>query len=265
MDHADNVVEAPAVDRQIGIAAAGELIHDLIPVGVQIDALDAVARHHDVVHGDFLEIEDGEQHVLVRLGNQHVGLAHQRPQLFGGDLGRGLFPDRDAEEAQCPVGDDVGEPHQRIKREQQRAQDVGRGVGDALRVERGERLGGDLGKHQHHERQQRRRDGERPLAVYLQRDQRGDKRGGDVGEVVAEQDHPEQPIGALEELARQTRAAMSGLRLAPQAVAVQGHQADFSCGEERGQQDEENQGGDERAERVSTQGQWVSVFAWRGF
>ena len=66
--------------------AGRELADDVVPVGVQVNALDLAARHHDVVHRQVLKFEDGEQHVLVGLGHEHTGLQHQRLEFFGGEF-----------------------------------------------------------------------------------------------------------------------------------------------------------------------------------
>ena len=141
MDNADDVVEAAAIGRQARVAAAGELAHDVVPVGIQVHAFNAIARHHHLIHRDFFQVQDREQHVLVRRRDEHVGFAHQRAQLLGGDFVAALPVHGYAERAQEKIGQYVGEPYQRIEHAQQRRQHIGRGEGDALGVERRQRFG----------------------------------------------------------------------------------------------------------------------------
>src|SRR5690606_28833180 len=68
--------------------------------------------------------------------------------------------------------------------------------------------------------------------------QHGDQR---LGHVVQQQDQADQPVGPLQQAARQGGSAMARLHQVPQPVAVQRHQACFGAGEEGRQQEEDQQ------------------------
>jgi hypothetical protein len=46
-----------------------QLADNGFPVVVNIDTDNIVARDHDVVNADFLEVQHGEQHVLIAAGD----------------------------------------------------------------------------------------------------------------------------------------------------------------------------------------------------
>jgi len=115
VQEAHHLIEGIAVDQHAGVGAAVQVLDDLVPVIVQIDARHLVARHHDVLDGDVLQFEDAEQHGLMALGDHHPGLQHHRAQLFGaeGVLAAGGL-DGDPEQSQQAVDHEVGQPNQRV-------------------------------------------------------------------------------------------------------------------------------------------------------
>jgi hypothetical protein len=150
---------------------------------------------------------------------------------------------------QQAVGDRVDAPHQGVEHVHQRVQHVGGGEGDALGVQRGQRLRRHLADDQHQDRHRAGGDRDPRVAPDPQRDHGGDHGGEDVDEVVADQDQPEQAVGTLQQPRGETRAAMV-LAQVLQPVAVERHHPGFGCGEEGRHQ----KAGDENAEQQFQRG-----------
>ncbi len=96
---ADDAVDFPSIHRQPGVLALAQLFDDPVPVVVDIDADDLVARHHDVFDGGVFQIQDADQHLLVAMRNHGAGLRHDGAQFLAAQGIRGLLR-RDAEQAQ---------------------------------------------------------------------------------------------------------------------------------------------------------------------
>ena len=67
--HADGIVQRVAVQHNASVRRVGQLADNGFPVIVNIDTDNIVARDHDVVNADFLEVQNGEQHVLIAAGD----------------------------------------------------------------------------------------------------------------------------------------------------------------------------------------------------
>ncbi len=134
VNDADDIVQTAAVRRQARVHACRDAAHYLIPLRVQVDADDAVARYHDVFDGCLFEVEDRQQHILVRLRDQHTGFEDHRPQFLGADGLSAARVDTQADQTQQPVGDTVDDPHDRINQPKHRPQHEGARKGDALGI-----------------------------------------------------------------------------------------------------------------------------------
>ncbi|MNE25050.1 hypothetical protein D3C80_1183670 [compost metagenome] len=65
-----NLVDVAVVDRQAGVAADDQLLDDRLDRLIEVDAVDIVARHQDVVDGDFVQRQQafGQVQALVGVG-----------------------------------------------------------------------------------------------------------------------------------------------------------------------------------------------------
>ena len=115
MQDADDVVDVVLVDGQAGVLAVADDYLDLGNVVREIDADDLVVRHHDVVDGHFLQVEDAEQHLLVAAGNTAAGLVHDGAQLFSRQRLQSGIATAHAEQEQHAVRRDIGEPDDRVQ------------------------------------------------------------------------------------------------------------------------------------------------------
>ena len=86
-------------------------LEDILPVLGDVDRRDLLARNHDVVDRDALQIEDRQQHLAVALRDQRARFGDHRAQLIGAQRLVGVVLPRDTEKAQESVGDAIGEPH----------------------------------------------------------------------------------------------------------------------------------------------------------
>ena len=218
---AEDVVEAVPEHRQPRVLGAGELLHDVVPVVVEVDTDHLVARHHDVLDRDRLEVEHAEQHPPVAFRQRAVRVDHHRAQLLLGQRRLAVRVGIDPEQPQQRVAHPVHHPDERVEQFQQRLVDPGRRERDALRVQRGQRLRRHLGEDQDHQGQRAGGDGDADLAEQAQRDHGRDRRGEDVDEVVADQDQADQPVWARQQAPRPRRTVMPLAREVAHAVAVQ--------------------------------------------
>ncbi|MNE64940.1 hypothetical protein D3C80_1603820 [compost metagenome] len=65
VDDAFDLVDVVAEHRQAGVAGVAQLADDGFQLVVEVDALDLVARDHQVVHGDLIQVEHAQQHALA--------------------------------------------------------------------------------------------------------------------------------------------------------------------------------------------------------
>ncbi len=82
MQDAEDLVDGSLIEGDSRVGEAGELLEDAIHRFVEVDALDLVARHHDVGDGRLLEVEDVEQHPTVARWHEDGGLAKEGAQLL---------------------------------------------------------------------------------------------------------------------------------------------------------------------------------------
>ncbi len=214
------------------MCAGADLFDDVVPVVVQVDADDLVARHHDVVDGDLFQVQDVHQHALVPFGNEHAGFVHQRAELLGLQRVVGSAHAALTKQPQHRVRQRVGHQHQRIQHFQHGHVNKRCREGDPLGVPCRQRLWRDLGENQHHQHQQRSGNCNAGFAVQPQGDHRRQRRGRQVDRIVAEQDQPDETVRALEQARRKDGTAVPGLCQVAQAVAVQRHQRGFRTREE---------------------------------
>ena len=109
VDHADDVVELLAIDRQAGVAVVADQLDRLVQGHVGAHGDDVGARHHDVVGGGFAQPQDvGDQQPLVpvefrRLPRKLLGVGgflHQFGDGFAQRVFGLLAPQQIAEPAQ---------------------------------------------------------------------------------------------------------------------------------------------------------------------
>lgn len=98
-----DLVDVVAVDRQAGVAGGAQLLDDDLEFVVEVDAFDFVARDHQVVDRDLLQVQQAEQHVMpVDLAG--LGVVGRMQGLFVAAASAVvLFRRGDAEQAQQRV------------------------------------------------------------------------------------------------------------------------------------------------------------------
>ena len=150
--------------------ALAKLLDHAVPIVVDVDADDLVARHHDVLHGGILEIQYADQHLLVAVRNHRSGLRDHRAQLFAAQGIRGLLR-RYAEQTQHPVGQEIGGPDEGVEQKQQRCVDVSGRQRQAFGVQRAEGLGRHFAEDEQHQGQGGRSESDREFPAQPERDE----------------------------------------------------------------------------------------------
>ena len=150
------VVELAFVQRQARVRCLPQLVEDVFPVVVDIDGGDFLARDHDVVHRDVLEIEDRQQHLPVTRRNHRAGLGHHRAQFFGRHglaalVHAGFTPN----DRRNPYAALLVNQADRRHHEHQHLVDVGGRQRHRIGLERGVDLRRELAEHDHDDRQRR--------------------------------------------------------------------------------------------------------------
>ena len=152
--------------------------------------------HHDVVHGDVFKVEDRQQHRLVATRNHGAGFVDHGAQLISGQMVTVAGQALDANQAQQAVGDRIDQPYQRVEHLEQRLQRHGCRVGDTLGLDGRIGLGADLGEYQDHDGQDQRGNGRAgDLAEKVNGQHRGQGRRQVIDQIIADQDHADQPVG----------------------------------------------------------------------
>src|SRR5690554_592150 len=141
-------MDVAAVNRNPGVLRGVKLVNDVVNVVFNVDADDFVARHHDVVHGDLLQVENAQQHFLVTLGDEAACFMDQGAQLFPAQMVAGCQIGTGADQTEHNAGDQVDEPDQGVEHFEKRAQDVTCRKSDFFREVGGQGLGGNLAKEQ---------------------------------------------------------------------------------------------------------------------
>ncbi len=103
MQDTDHLIQTALVNRQPRMWTGAQLFEHVVPVGRDIDACDIVARNHQIVDGDFLQIQDTHQHALMPVRDQCAGLCHYGAQLFGAQRMRCRAGCRNAEQSQYAI------------------------------------------------------------------------------------------------------------------------------------------------------------------
>ena len=170
VQHADDAIDFPLINRQARVLALTQLLDGPVPIIVDIDADDLVARHHDVLHGGVFQIQNADQHLLVPMRNHRAGFRHDRAQFFAAQGIRGLLR-RHAEQAQHAVRHQVRGPHERIQHLQQGRVDVGGRQREPLGVQGAERLGRHFAEDQQHQCQRRGPESNQEFAAQSQGDE----------------------------------------------------------------------------------------------
>ena len=216
-------------------------LDDLVHFIFDVDTADLVARHHDVIDGNLLEIQDAHQHALVLVGNQRAGFVHHGAQLVGAELLGIHIGGKDSQQAQHTVGEPVDGGHNGIKDSQERLQNNRGRERNAFGVQRRQRLRRHFRKHQNHHGEHKGRESEARLAHDAPGDERRQHRGDNIDEVVAEQDQADEPVRAFQQLRGAFCPLVPALGEVAQAIPVQGHHAGFRTGEKRRKKDENNE------------------------
>ena len=77
-----NTVDILSPDRQARMGTGLDTAQDILVTVIQVDAVNLVARHHDVVHRHFFQRQEIEHHVSPPGGDQCASLCDQGTQLF---------------------------------------------------------------------------------------------------------------------------------------------------------------------------------------
>ena len=239
--HADDVVDVLAIDGQAIVRARLDDREVVFPRAIEVEADDLLARHHDVVDGDGVEVEDAEQHALVAARHHHAGFRHDGAQLLGAQRVRCDLIGPHAEQPQQAVREQVQQPDDRVRHleqrevDQRRRQRDSRGGFSAAIVfgATSEKISTTIVSDE-----SRRED--RAFAADPQREDRHERQPRRVRRGVAEQDQPDQPVGPLQEPLGDARGAVAGARLMPQPIAVEAHQRGFGAGEKRRQHEQDD-------------------------
>ncbi len=242
MQDADDVVDVTLVDRHPRVLTGADMAEDDVEIIVQVDAEDLLTRHHDVIDGDVLEIENRQQHALVATRDHAAGFVDHGAQLVTGQAVGAAADIAHAEQAQQAIGDAIDQPDQRVEQLEQRFQHQRGRIGDALRIHGGHGLGRHFGKDQHHDGQHGGRDGRtRDITEVMDRDD-GRQRGGQVvDEVVADQDDADQAVRTGKQAGNTLGAALTALGAVTETVAVDRHHAGLGTREEGRQDDQDDQ------------------------
>ena len=80
------IVELAVIDRQARVRRLAQLVEQVLPAVLDVDAGDLLARHHDVVHGELTQIEDRQQHLAMTRRDHGARLGDHRAQLLGAQV-----------------------------------------------------------------------------------------------------------------------------------------------------------------------------------
>ena len=241
VQHAHDIVDVVAPYRQARVGTGLDAAQDVVVAVVQVDAVDLVARHHDIVDGNLFQRQQVEHHVLASGRDQGAALRHQGAQLFLGQVLVDRALGVHSQHMQQAVGDAADQPHQRVHDFQQRQQDEAGGERNLFGVQGGDRLGGDLGKDQHHQGQGHGGDENAGVAPQANGDDGGNGGGENVDQVVADQDQADKPVRALQQLAGAFCAMVVVFLQVFQPIAVERHHACFRTGKKSGKEYEGSQ------------------------
>ena len=84
---ADQRLELAVVHRDARVPALADLFDDVVPVVLEVDAVDLAARHHDVVDRDLFQVEDAHQHALVAVRDDGARLGDDGAQFLAAERG----------------------------------------------------------------------------------------------------------------------------------------------------------------------------------
>src|SRR5690606_2010733 len=147
VQHADDAVDLALEHRQLVVEAGRQLLADASRVGCQVECLDAVARHHHVVDGDLLEVQQVQQDRAVLRRHEPAALQHDRAQLLERHAGRELPLRLDAGHPDQAPHDQVDRPHHRREHAHQHVQRIAGRQRDVLREGGADHLRRDLAEH----------------------------------------------------------------------------------------------------------------------
>ena len=82
VQHTLDVVAVRAPHRQQGVVALLNTLDDDLVLVVEVDAVEIAARHHNVIDGDALKIEDTHQHAAVTLWNHGARIGDDAAQFL---------------------------------------------------------------------------------------------------------------------------------------------------------------------------------------
>ncbi len=90
MQDADDLVDIVLVDGHACMLGRTDLVDDFGDIIIDVDAGDLRPGHHDVIYGDFLEVQYAEHHVL-RMSGDLRAFINDRTQLVRAQM---IFGDR---------------------------------------------------------------------------------------------------------------------------------------------------------------------------
>ena len=203
------------------MGTALQLLQDVLVAVIKVDAINLVARHHDVVNGHLLQVQYIGQHAPVAPGDHGARLGDDGSEFF---LGQGLPFLHIRSETQQPeqaVGNAVYGQHEGHEQFEQRYQDEAEGEGQFLRVQCGDGFWGYLGKNQDHQRQHNGCNGDTGVTIEPDGNYGRYGRGQYVDQVVADKNETNQTIRSLQQFAGAPGSFVSAAHQVLQPVAVE--------------------------------------------
>ena len=110
MQDAHDVVELAVVDGQARMRGLAQLVQQILPAVLHVDARDLLPRHHDVVHGELTQIQDRQEHLPVPRRDHRSRLGDHGAQLLGGEVVRAARGFDDAKHAQDAIRELIRDP-----------------------------------------------------------------------------------------------------------------------------------------------------------
>ncbi len=103
--------------------AVADLDENVADVGVDVDPDDLASRHHDVVHGNLLQVQDAQEHLLSLTGQADAFSHHCAKLLHAQAVSGGLLL-LWQERFHDGVGNSVDENHAGIQQPEHRLEQI---------------------------------------------------------------------------------------------------------------------------------------------
>ena len=224
MQDADDVVQFAFEYRQQGVMAGRQLFAQSVRLCIQIDRFDLVARHHDVVHCNALDVDQIEQHFLVFSRQEIAGLQHQYAQFLHCQILRALVGlNFDTQHPQYAAYDGGSNRYHRMEQFDHRSQHIAGRQSYTLGMAGGHYLGHDFAEYQDGEGDGQCADQQcRTVAVteHTRHDDFGQCGGGDIKQGVAKEDRAKQFVGLCQQAGGMLGALVAFAHQIVQPVAV---------------------------------------------